>query len=295
MDLHHLRTFIVVAEEQNVTRAAERLFTTPPSVSTHIKMLEEELNVTLFDRSPRGMKLTEKGALLREKAAKVLIAAQDMVNQATTLQAELMGAVRIGINAASDFLRIARIAEHLRDRHPGIELEYAPHSSGRVLEQLEEGTLDAGFVFGTVPDAALWAKRLTVADLVVGVPTRWAEQTSGAGWRELSRLPWIYSSCYCPFQTLLDETFAGLGLEYERAVQAGDDAVKFDLTASGLGLTLLERTEAEAGVRREKLAIWEPIPALQTTLSFVCRKNRREAPLIKAVIETVDEAWNKTD
>jgi DNA-binding transcriptional LysR family regulator len=61
MGLSHLRTFIMVAEEQNLTLAAKKLFASPPTVSAHIKTLEEELKVTLFIRSSRKMTLTSAG------------------------------------------------------------------------------------------------------------------------------------------------------------------------------------------------------------------------------------------
>jgi DNA-binding transcriptional LysR family regulator len=162
MDLHHLHTFIVVAEEQNVTRAAERLFTTPPSVSMHIKMLE------------------------------------------------------------------------------------------------------------------------------------WREQTVNATWVDLARLPWINSSHYCPYQTIIDDIFTRARLSYNRAVEAGDEAIKFDLVSSGLGLALLERIEAEEGSRSNKMLIWEPDDMLQTDLSFISHASRRQDPLIKALIEAVCEGWDVT-
>ncbi len=67
MELYQLRTFVIVAEEENLTRAAKRLYMTPPSVSAHIKTLEEELNVQLFERTPKGMEITEQGKLLKAK------------------------------------------------------------------------------------------------------------------------------------------------------------------------------------------------------------------------------------
>src|ERR1041385_1486809 len=99
MELYHLRTFVIVAEEKNVTRAAKRLFMTPPAVSAHIKALEEELNVTLFVRTPQGMQITEKGALLKAKAEQTLRSAQDMVNHATQMQDYLMGRLAFGLRS----------------------------------------------------------------------------------------------------------------------------------------------------------------------------------------------------
>ena len=78
MELYQLRSFVIVAEEKNVSKAAKRLFTTPPSVNAHIKDLETEWNVALFDRTARGMKITEQGEILKEKAQQTLQAAQDL-------------------------------------------------------------------------------------------------------------------------------------------------------------------------------------------------------------------------
>lgn len=72
MELNYLQTFVVVAEEKTITHAAQRLFTTPSSISVHIKNLEEELGVQLFVRTPRGMQITEKGQILLEKARHTL-------------------------------------------------------------------------------------------------------------------------------------------------------------------------------------------------------------------------------
>src|SRR5262245_50354310 len=109
MELNHLQTFIVVAEEGNVTRAAERLFMTPSSVSAHIKALEDELNITLFVRKPQGMEITEHGSILRARAESIVRGAQDMVDLSAKLQDSLTGKARIGLNTNIKFLRAASL------------------------------------------------------------------------------------------------------------------------------------------------------------------------------------------
>ena len=68
MELTHLRTFVIVAEEKSISQAARRLFTTPSSISVQIKALEDELGVQLFIRNARGMQITDKGDVLLLKA-----------------------------------------------------------------------------------------------------------------------------------------------------------------------------------------------------------------------------------
>ena len=89
MELYQLRTFVTVADTGNLTQAAERLFTSQPAVSAHIKALEEELEVKLFDRTSKGMRLTESGTSLRDKAQLVLNASNELKHAAKTLQGEI--------------------------------------------------------------------------------------------------------------------------------------------------------------------------------------------------------------
>ncbi|TXD86455.1 LysR family transcriptional regulator, partial [Mitsuaria sp. TWR114] len=76
MELYQLKSFLAVVAERNLTRAAEKVFTSVPAVSAQIKALEEELGVQLFERSSRGMTLTAAGEKLAEEARRTLDAAQ---------------------------------------------------------------------------------------------------------------------------------------------------------------------------------------------------------------------------
>ena len=79
MDLRHLKYFIAVAEEQNIGRAAARLNISQPPLTRQIQQLEEELGVRLFNRTPRGMELTQTGEVLLHEARNI----RSLVEQAT--------------------------------------------------------------------------------------------------------------------------------------------------------------------------------------------------------------------
>jgi DNA-binding transcriptional LysR family regulator len=78
MELDQLKAFIIVAEEKNITKASERLFITQPALSTKLKLLEDELQVELFNRTPKGMELTETGEILTIEAKKIVDAAEQL-------------------------------------------------------------------------------------------------------------------------------------------------------------------------------------------------------------------------
>ena len=120
MELYHLRTFITLAQEQNLTRAAQKLFTSPPSVSAHIKALEQELNVELFIRTPRGMHLTDAGETLKQKAEHALCAADDFLNSAQTICDQPSGCVRFGINIPPELLQISTLVANTHAQYPHV-------------------------------------------------------------------------------------------------------------------------------------------------------------------------------
>ena len=80
MELRHLHYFVAIAEERSFTRAAERLWTAQPGLSTQIRRLEAELGVRLFDRHTRGVDLTDAGELFLERARATLAAAEEALS-----------------------------------------------------------------------------------------------------------------------------------------------------------------------------------------------------------------------
>jgi len=290
MELYQLRTFLVVAEEGNVTRAATRLGLTPPSVSTQLKRLEEELHLQLFVRTSQGMLLTAYGTLLRTRAEHILEAAAAMVGEAARLQTQLVGQVSFGLNATPEVLRVGAIAAHLRTTAPGITLQFVASVSGKIVEALHTETLDIGYVFGPITDTTLMARRMDVVELVVAVPMRWAQQVAQAGWADLATLPWLYADLSCPFQDMVDQLFAQRRLDYHRVGLTDDEATKCALVSAGVGLALLERSEAEAARQTGTLVVWDTLP-LWCDLSAVYARQRAHNPMLQAVVASVCHAW----
>src|ERR1051326_5649581 len=97
MDFRHLRAFIAVAEESSVTKAAARLHISQPPLSRHIRQLEEELGMTLFLRHRQGVKLTDAGAALLEKAKVLAAAASDFYETAGQTTRSVENRLRVGI------------------------------------------------------------------------------------------------------------------------------------------------------------------------------------------------------
>jgi LysR substrate binding domain len=98
-------------------------------------------------------------------------------------------------------------------------------------------TVAIGYVFGPMPAATIMGHRVCIVDLVVAVPTCWAGRVQQASWEDLAALPWIVADEYCPFQDLVEQRFAQRCLDYQRVMQASDEATKLELVSAGVGLT----------------------------------------------------------
>lgn len=291
MELNHLQTFVVVAEEKSVTQAAKRLFTTPSSISVQIKALEDELGVQLFLRTARGMQITEKGQALLLKAVETLKSVRDLVNHATEIRAYLMGDIALGLNAPMNYLRVPALIQKLSEETAGISLHLHHLASGRVIEQVLSESLDLGFVFDKVSDNRLSSKYLATAELVIATPPNW--NLEQADWQELSRHPWICSDYYCPFQEIIDTAFQERALSYTQAIQSHDEQSKAEYIMAGLGLSLVERGEAEEYAAAGKLKIVQGI-SFTSELSVICLTYRLHDPLIAALLELIGGLWNSS-
>ena len=151
MDLNHLRSFVAVAKFGHLTRASEALHLSQPALSSHIKTLEEQFGVTLFERTPTGMTLTPSGRRLLVEAEQIIGAVRHLAHSAQDLRGQPTGHLKIGTVLNPATLRVGETISRALERYPQIELELYQVMSSDVLARLRNGTLDAGFFFGDAP------------------------------------------------------------------------------------------------------------------------------------------------
>ncbi len=289
MELYQLKTFVVVAEEAHLTRAAERLNASQPTVSAHIKALEEELETRLFIRTPKGMDLTEAGERLRVKAEEVLSAARAMKLEARNMGDELVGDLSLGLNTDAEYLRIVPLLTSLGEEHPKITLQILQSASTSVQGAIRKGRLDCGFIFGKPRHKDIHAVLLDMTRFFVAVPDIWKDRIAG-GLEALADLPWILDPSDNPVQKLIDPFFEERNIKPTNALEVDGDEVIRVLVAAGKGVSFLRENELKAANR---IGIVHAIPfeELSIELHFVCLKRRDQDPVMRAVIDHVIKVW----
>jgi len=289
MELYQLRTFVVVAVEGHLTRAAERLHASQPTVSAHIKALEEELETTLFIRTPKGMQLTEAGQRLKIKADLVIQAARDLKLEARNMGDELVGDMALGLNTDAEYLRIVPLLNSLGEEHPKITLQIQQSGSTSVQDAIREGRFDCGYIFGPPRYPEIHAVHLETAQFFVAVPEIWKDRIEG-GIEALAQLPWIMDPSDNPVQKIIEPFFSSRNLKPAAKYEVDGDEVIRVLVAAGKGVTFLRENELKAANRIGKVYA-VPFEGLSIDLNFVCLKRSDQDPVMRAVIDHVKKVW----
>ena len=148
MELRVLEYFLTVVREENISRAAEVLHVTQPTLSRQIKDLEEELHTTLFIRGKRLI-LTDSGMMLRRRAEEV-VTLMHKIDSEFQEQEELSGVISIGSGGLTAAKILPELIGHFRERYPLVSFEIITGNADHIKEKLEHGILDFGFLLEPV-------------------------------------------------------------------------------------------------------------------------------------------------
>src|SRR5580700_576937 len=156
MELRHLRYFVAIGEEENYRRAAQRVNVAQTALSTQIQDLEAELGFKLFDRLPRGVKLSAAGTLFLADARRILRDVNEAAVRAARVARGQSGTLRVGFTESTSWRGVVPGSfRRFREMQPDAELQLQPSPSLVQLEAIRSGHIDAGFVFNmpkTDPD-----------------------------------------------------------------------------------------------------------------------------------------------
>ena len=242
MELRHLRYFVAIGEEENYRRAAQRLNVAQTALSTQIQDVEAELGFKLFDRLPRGVKLSAAGKLFLEDARRILQQVSEAAQRAARVARGLSGTLRIGFTENASWRGVVPDSfRRFRAGQPDAELQLIPATSLEQFEAIRSGRLDAGFVFN-VPkgDAALDSVPVAMQHVELAVPKgHTLAKIKKLRLRDLIDAPFIWfprREAPAFYDRLMHECFRG-GLKSPRIVQEGlNEATILSLVSHDMGV-----------------------------------------------------------
>ena len=294
MDIKHLRTFVEVARQRNLTRAAEALHLTQPAISLQLKHLQAATGVALFTRTARGLVLTADGRAMLTAAERVLGAVADFGALGDSLQNTVRGSLRIGTVLNPEFLRLGACLRQLLERYPHVQTSLRHGMSGWVAAQVQRGELDMGFYLGPLPAAkdrqALHLQALAPFTYYVIAPQDWGTCIEGQGWAQIAALPWIGTPSDSAHHRLLSKKFAALGVTPRVVAEVDQEASMLDLVRAGVGLSLARDSIALRESQTAGLQIVKGL-SIRTELALICLASRQTDPLIQAAFSVVGQAF----
>lgn len=146
IELRHLRYFVAVAEELHFGRAAQRLHLAQPPLSQQIRKLEELLGYALFIRTSRSVRLTSVGEVFLQSARRTLRNVQRDIDETRSIGRGEVGSLHIGFVGSGMLTTLPEIFRSYREAYPRVRLHLHESFTARVIEGLENGTLDAGIL-----------------------------------------------------------------------------------------------------------------------------------------------------
>jgi DNA-binding transcriptional LysR family regulator len=172
MELRHLRYFLAVAEHRNFTRAAEALGIRQPPLSQQVRDLERELGFALFRRLPRGVQLTEGGAVFRDEASAILAAVARGRERGAQAAQGAVGHLSLGFTSSAATHRFApALIRRYRETHPAVDLAIEEGNAARLSEAVASGGLDVAFIRRPVSEQSGLAYHAVADDrLLVALP-----------------------------------------------------------------------------------------------------------------------------
>lgn len=146
VELRTLRYFLAAAREENITKAADILHVTQPTLSRQIMDLERELGVTLTLRSKNGLKLTEEGMLFRQRAQEIIELADRLEKGFAERQKDISGMVVIGASEVGGSLTLAKLIKEFSEKYPAVQFTLYNETVDNIKDRLDKGLVDIGLL-----------------------------------------------------------------------------------------------------------------------------------------------------
>lgn len=170
LDIRRMRYFLAVAEELSFSRAAERLRIAQPPLSYQIKQLEDDLGVQLFERTRRGVRLTDAGNVLCDEARRILIQLEQTTRMVERVGSGEVGRLNLGFVPSASNAVLPSLLHRFRQRFPGIEMFLQEMKPDDVVERLLSSRIDVGFFYLPFEEEALAFRPVSREAFIAALP-----------------------------------------------------------------------------------------------------------------------------
>lgn len=294
MEIRTLRYFLAVAREENMTRAAEILHVTQPTLSKALKSLEDELGKKLFIRHSFSIRLTEEGVLLRNRAEDLISMADKIEKEFISLDDISGGELYLGLAESWQIRYLARIIKEFKTRYPNLHYHITSGDTEQIADKLDKGLLDF-LVLAELPDSRKYEylafPEKDIWGLVIPEGDPLAEHQV-IRVEDLTGLP-----LFCSEQSWNKELKKWAGTSFSKLKLEGSFRLSYNgsiFAREGLGYLLTFRhlidTSEESGLMFRPLE-----PTLETTLYIAWNRYQTFTQIAERFLKQLKESFGNAD
>ena len=291
MTLFSYKVFVTVIEHMNFRKAAEALNLTPSAVSHCISGMEEELGFPLFIRKNNRISLTNDAESILPYVKKLLLS-EDAVNQAVTeIQGFQRGTVKLGCFNSVCTCWIPKLVEDFGKKYPGIKIELFQGTYANIVDWLEDGTIDLGFLSvssaGKIPIEPLYRDRLMCV-----VPKGFKTVNEGfITVEELKDKDFVQPAENCDADSQI--LFEHCGFEAQSTCHVVDDLSILTMVQSGFGVCILPRMTVEA--YNANVDIYPIFPEAYRVIGISIFESAKSSPAVQKLYNMIVDIFGEND
>lgn len=288
MDLRRLRYFIAVAEEANIGRAANRLNISQPPLTRQIHQLEKEIGTSLFQRTGKGVQMTNAGQVLLEEARNILVLAGRAQQRTRLAGLGRSGRLDIGV-FGSNILAIPDLLQSFKRQFPDVDVVVHAMNKEKQLEALYDRRVTVGFNLLGLNLAGIANEKVRAEPLVVALHSNDPLcRQRAVSLSELFDRPMVVFASG-PRPNLMDMVFALCleeGFRPDISQEVVDSVTAVSLVAAGFGVSLVPATVSQLNLPGVAFRRLKKSPTVTVDLNCIHRSDDT-SPILRAFLETI--------
>lgn len=297
MDLKHLETFLKIAELKSFTKAAEELYLTQPTISKQIVDLENFFDVKFIDRTKRTVALTRAGELLLKYAKEFVNLKKETIEEIAAFKGLKKGTITVGASTIPGIYILPGVLSIFKKTYGGIQIRLIISDTKDIIEKMEEGAIDVGFVGAKNGAKKLDYKKLIDDTIVMIAPPGFPDSLNLA---ELKSYPLIArepgSGTRNIFESALKKIKHMKTSDLTIIAELTDTEAIKETVKNGMGISYISRmaiVEDLAQGKLKRISI-HGFPDIKRPFYIITRKGKTALPQVKALLEIIDK-WRKDE
>lgn len=289
-----LKTFLTLVEVKNFTKTAEILLMSQPSVSLHIKKLEEEFQTKLFLRSPKFLKVTLTGEILYDRAKQMITIYEQTRQDIQEHDRSIKGELKIGASFTIGEYILPSLLIDLQEEYPELELQVVIGNTEEIVQAVRLYKVDIGLIEGQTNEKELSVHPFMQDELfIVSSNNHELANKDDVEITDLHDQAWVTREVGSGTREYLNHVIRSNGLKIKSILTiSSNQGIKETLIKNGAGLALLSRSVIERDVKNKILSIIQvKDESFNRTLSYVYSPIMKDKKNVKTFITELNKKW----